>query len=96
MAETMVERVARALAQANPEPRDPDAPQPNGEPTWKLFAPMAQRAMEAMREPTDGMKEAGAEVTRYIGTNEAIDAYEGDAANVWRLMVDAAIGSALE
>ncbi|WP_327754937.1 hypothetical protein VVT58_10350 [Sphingobium sp. SJ10-10] len=35
------------------------------------------------------MMEAGAEVIRYVSPDEAAPGHQGDAANVWRFMIDA-------
>lgn len=34
------------------------------------------------------MMEAGAEVVKYVSPNEAASGHQGDAANVWRFMID--------
>lgn len=44
----MIERVARALAESDPE----------YDPVWD-YRPQARAAIEAMREPTEDMKSAG-------------------------------------
>lgn len=48
--------------------------------------------LRALREPDEPMKEAGALIVRNVGRDEAPEAYEGDAANVWRFMIDALMG----
>ncbi len=50
MTESMIEKVARAIAKADARPYE-DAP--------NLFRGKARAAIEAMREPTDAMVDAG-------------------------------------
>jgi hypothetical protein len=64
MTDDMIERVARALRHA--ESYDAS------------FSEMARGAIEAMREPTDAMREAGR--TTYTGFG------------AWQAMIDAALG----
>ena len=75
----MIERVARALAIA--DGMHPEAVS-NGEdavPVWTLYVDDARAAIEAMREPTDVMVDAGYAVT--------VD----DETEVWQAMIDAAL-----
>jgi len=53
--ETMIEKVAKALCAT--AGHNPDAPNPDkgGEPFWYSDRPYARAAIEAMREPSDGM-----------------------------------------
>ncbi|WP_088185254.1 hypothetical protein [Sphingobium sp. Z007] len=44
--------------------------------------------LTAIHEPSQEMAEAGAEVIRAVSADEIADAYQSDAANTWRLMVD--------
>ena len=53
MSESMVERVARALCKLDGV--DPDGPTTRGSVNWKLCEEDARAAIEAMREPTQGM-----------------------------------------
>jgi len=59
--ESMIERVARAMCIS--DEMDPDSPGiggiENAPAYWVHYAGMARAAIEAMREPTDGMVEAG-------------------------------------
>lgn len=50
MVESMVERVAKAIALANRAPDSDD---------WPVYVADARAAIEAMREPTDAMVDAG-------------------------------------
>lgn len=84
----IVERVARVLCQRNGY--DPDSIEPgdlprvdgrlkNGDPghfLWREFVAPARAAIEAMREPTDGMLEAR---------------FGNDALGCWQDMIDAAL-----
>jgi hypothetical protein len=45
--------------------------------------------MEALREPDPVMAQAGAEIVRKAHSEDGHTAFEGDAANVWRAMIDA-------
>lgn len=75
----MVERVARAIAQQWEEPEwdkiDPDK--------RERFRTDAIAAIEAMREPTEGMVGAA---------NQAVDDGAGCAITTWHAMIDAALG----
>ena len=44
----------------------------------------------AMRDPDPVMAAAGAQVVRKVHSEDGHEAFEGDAANVWRAMIDAA------
>jgi hypothetical protein len=54
--DSMVERVARALCKENA--KDPDWPVA-GTPYWKAYEREARAAIEAMRQPTEAMRESG-------------------------------------
>lgn len=56
---------------------------------WRSYLPQAQTVLEAIHEPSLRMMEAGATVIRYVGPEESQSGYQGDAANVWRFMIDA-------
>jgi hypothetical protein len=45
--------------------------------------------LEALREPDPVMTHAGAEIVRKAHSEEGHIEFEGDAANVWRAMIDA-------
>jgi hypothetical protein len=96
----MVERVARALCARlgrDPDTLGPSivvtdmgsmgiAATFNGppEPAWKSYEAEARAAIEAMREPTEAMVEAGSDAP--------IMNYDGnDPRDVWRLMISAAL-----
>lgn len=63
MVESMVERVARAIAGADPEQQCQIDDSEMGEYFWEKYRehylPLARAAIEAMREPTDAMVDAG-------------------------------------
>lgn len=80
----MFERVFRAIAKAggnNPD-RLPKEPGP-GYPMRQMYEAMTRAAIEAMREPTDEMANAG-----YHGTSYWEDSHP---TAVWQAMIDAAL-----
>ncbi|ANI78484.1 hypothetical protein [Sphingobium sp. EP60837] len=86
---TPIERAARAMYNAvKPEWdwNDPDA-----ELLRRMYRENARAAIAALREPDDLMVQAGAEIVRHIGAAESDEAFLNDAANTWRLMIDAAV-----
>ncbi len=86
---TPIERAARAMHDAvQPEWdwNDPDA-----ELLRQLYRKNACAAISAICEPDEFMMHAGAEIARHVGPNESDHAFLNDAANMWRLMVDAAL-----
>jgi hypothetical protein len=56
-----------------------------------MYRENARAAIAALREPDDLMVQAGAEIVRHIGAAESDEAFLNDAANTWRLMIDAAV-----
>jgi hypothetical protein len=56
---------------------------------WESFLPNAHAALAALREPDPVMTNAGAEIVRKAHGEDGHAAFEGDAANVWRAMIDA-------
>lgn len=86
---TPIERAARAMYEAvQPEWdwNDPDA-----ELLRRMYRENARVAILSIRDPDELMEQAGAEIVRYIGPDESDEAYYNDAANIWRLMIDAAL-----
>lgn len=81
MSESMIERVARALAE-----EDGDLYEANAV-FWKG---MARAAIKAMREPTEAMERAG----DIPGWDDAVSI--GHSADVWRAMIDAALSEGRE
>ena len=87
MAEGIIERAARALARSA-----------SGHDDWDLLTPEQQQAimhdaravLQAIREPSDGMAVAGANVMRSINP-EAWHQHGRDAASAWRFMIAAAL-----
>ena len=74
MTTDMIERVARAIAR----PEDWDELKPH----WhEVFREQARAAIEAMREPTKRMVDAGRDE----------DTLTGAIASVWAVMIDAAL-----
>lgn len=88
----MVEKVARAIVGAMYHPQ----PDMSGD-IWKAVSPRHRRdatdaaraAIEAMREPTEAMKDAGSYFDH--DGDGGISAYE--AADVWSGMIDAALNT---
>lgn len=78
----MIERVARAIGAADPEQCGQINDSEMGDYFWEkyrhLYMPMARAAIEAMREPTRTMHEAGLKTT-------------GMPSNTFRDMIDAAL-----
>lgn len=77
----MVERVARAICQ-------PPVGDYSGD--WRDFIPEARAAIEAMREPTEGMLEAGSD---RLGDNadQLCDTDAGAALVTYHAMIDEAL-----
>ena len=65
--------------------------EPGAELLRQLYRKNACAAIAAIREPDEFMMHAGAEIARHVGPNESDHAFLNDAANMWRLMVDAAL-----
>lgn len=86
---TIVERAARALREL--DGHAPDIEDDN--PTWQNYLSNVRAVLQAIREPTDGMMEAGAEIIRNVGPSESPEAHRNDAANTWRFMVDEALSA---
>ena len=82
MADMMIERVARAIAALDPEQAGQIDNSEMGEYFWEKYRDhymaLARAAIEAMREPTRAMHEAGLETT-------------GMPSNTFRDMIDAAL-----
>ena len=83
---TLMERAARALCRFDEHPEDEER---EGRPLWESYVPQVRAVLEAIHEPSLSMMEAGAEVVKYVSPDEAARGYQGDAANVWRFMIDA-------
>lgn len=94
----MVERVARAQAGAG----DPPGHRPSWkilgyaskeafvEATWMNYVPKVIAGMQAMREATEAMQVVGFD--RMPLAAEGCSGGFGDAADVWKVMLDAALG----
>ena len=82
---TPIERAARALCGLDGHPGDGN----EGKPSWQSYVPQVWAVLEAIHEPSASMREAGAEVIRYVSPDEVALSHEGDAANVWRFMINA-------
>ena len=82
----LIERAARALCLLDGRPEDEELA---GKPRWQSYLPHVRVVLDAIHEPSLQMAEAGAEVIRYANPEEATLGFTGDAANVWRFMMDA-------
>lgn len=84
-----IERAARALLASESEST-----------SWEFLDAVSQEKLKdhvrsilnVIREPDINMMEAGAEIVRYVGPHESDEAHLGDAANVWRFMIDVLLG----
>ncbi|HEX7821197.1 MAG TPA: hypothetical protein VF463_11325 [Sphingobium sp.] len=86
---TVIERAAQAMhASAQPEWDWSDT---DCAPLRKIYLDAARAMIASLRDPDEHMQKAGAEVIRYIDRAESDLAHEDDAANIWRLMIDAAL-----
>ncbi|WHO40445.1 hypothetical protein PMI04_007575 [Sphingobium sp. AP49] len=85
---TPAERAARALWALDTNQSDAMA---QGDVPWQDYLPQVRTVLEMVHEPSEWMKEAGAEVVRYVGSDGTDFGYRQDAANIWRYMIDAMI-----
>ena len=83
---TPIERAARALCRLDGHP---EMATMDGKPLWQDYLPEARAVIEALHEPSQSMREAGAEIVRALCPDHSPAAAEDDAASVWRLMIDA-------
>jgi hypothetical protein len=79
---TPMERAARALCKLDGQSGDAAH-------LWQSYLPQVRVVLDAIHEPSLRMTEAGAIIIRYVGPDESPAGYQGDAANVWRFMIDA-------
>lgn len=85
---TPLECAARAVAKRNyPSASDADIDE-----MWEGWVEDARAVLTALREPSDAMTDAGSQIIRHVGLEESDYAHASDAANVWRFMIDAALG----
>lgn len=78
----MIERVARAICAANREAPDSDLNN-YGAPAWQMYVADAAAAIEAMREPSNEMIDAAANLPDVFGMGDE-----------YRAMIDAALQEA--
>ena len=69
-----LERAARALAEVDPQGR--------GTQYWRDYVPDARAVLTAIRDPSEGMADAGSKAAAYHGE---------DGRPVWQAMIDAAL-----
>lgn len=80
-----IEQAARKLCRLQGED---DEDISSGAARWTAYLPHVRAVVDALHEPSLSMKEAGSEIIRYVAAEESDLAYQSDAANVWRFMVD--------
>jgi len=83
---TMLDHAARALSKLRSGGDDYDALDD------ELKADLRNEArtmLLALREPSDEVTSAGAEIIRNVRRAESAEAFQSDAANTWRFMIDA-------
>ncbi|MET0363219.1 MAG: hypothetical protein ABW169_01075 [Sphingobium sp.] len=86
---TPIERAAQAMhASAQPEWQWDE---PDCEPLRKIYRDAARAMIASLREPTDAMRQAGAEIVSAVNPAENQEAFESDAANIWRFMIEVAL-----
>ena len=91
---TMKERIARALCKASADTwRSPPYNQLHTDSLNNHWRHKAEAVLDALREPTEGMKDAG----RYKMDDLGLSVFDGlypvdgdDAAGIWQAMIDAA------
>lgn len=86
LAMTPLEHAARALCHLDGHP---EMATMDGKPLWQDYLPETRAVLAAIREPSQSMREAGAEIIRALCPDHSVTAAEDDAACVWRLMIDA-------
>lgn len=82
---TPIERAARALCKLEGNPENIRF---EGKPMWQSYVPQALAVVEALHEPSQAMREGGAEIIRALCPDHSTQVIEDDSANVWRLMID--------
>jgi hypothetical protein len=94
----MIEKVARAIYEADPESGyHPDdrlsfwAGDGYSDEVWNLWRAIARAAIEAMREPTDAMDEAGSAVHEASDTDPHREWNGADIDGIWKAMIDEAL-----
>ena len=80
-----IEKAARALCQIQDDDGDDVI---SGSPRWTHYRAQVLLVLDALREPSQAMKEAGSEIIRHVGSEETSMGHESDAANIWRFMID--------
>lgn len=89
MIDTPLIRAARALALAQSGVDDFDALDAG---LQAMLVENVRAVLLAVREPTEHMTSAGTEIVQNVHAEESDIAFRSDAANVWRFMIDAALG----
>lgn len=83
--ENVVERVARAIAPIRAEANNYSLKRVK---VMAIDTMLARAAIQAMREPTEAMQDAGAAATDIVISDDSADFYP---AKTWRAMIDEAL-----
>jgi hypothetical protein len=90
MTKSPIERAARAMYDTvDPEWEWDD---PEAELLRRMYRENAKAAILALKEPSEVMVDAGADVVRNVNTAESDFAVRDDTKSVWNMMIDAALG----
>lgn len=91
--ETMIEKVARALCEAEGMNPDHESNEDMDEAAklWTTYRHLARAAIEAMREPTAAMKLAGAD--KHNGYYHTEEQARDDSGLIFTAMIDAALSA---
>lgn len=93
---TLIEKIARHLCIAAGLQPDvgpvgdcerPGMAVPDTEPNWRSFVTQAQCLLQAIRDPSDAVTQAGLDILAERGCNPL----SGDADAAWQAMIDAAL-----
>lgn len=82
---TAIDIAARALAAAR---GGPDGYDGLASVDHAALRAEVRTVLRAIRDPSDEMAEAGAEIIRNVQPGESDHAFRSDAANTWRFMID--------
>lgn len=85
---TAIDMAARALVAARGGADDYDGLAPARQAVLKGEV---RAILQAIRDPSERMTGAGAEIIRNVHQGESDEAFRSDAANTWRFMIDAVL-----
>lgn len=83
-----MERAARALCSLDGKSENASV---HGKPLWQGYLPEVRAVLLAIREPSEAMAEAGAEITSHISSTESEESLKREAADTWRVMIASAL-----